>query len=153
MMRLRKSAVLSFYVMTQALPPGLGFIGRLTIYRQIATSSGRDFAMSYAAVMVYVDANGLPEKRGRLASSVAGKFNANLIGLSAFPIPPPFLYEGAVIQQPTQAAIGGIPAKLNTKGDWFRGVMGVNHAGFEWRPVLDYPAEALVGKRAAPILS
>jgi nucleotide-binding universal stress UspA family protein len=99
--------------------------------------------MSYAAVMVYVDANGLPEKRVGLAASLAGKFNANLIGLSALPIPPPFLYDGAVIQQPTEADIGGILAKLNAKGDWFRGIMSVNHAGFEWRPVLDYPAEAL----------
>jgi nucleotide-binding universal stress UspA family protein len=99
--------------------------------------------MSYAAVMVYVDANGLPEKRVRLAASLAGKFNANLIGLSALPIPPPFLYDGAVVHQPTEADIGGILAKLNAKGDWFRGIAGVDHPGFEWRPVLDYPADAL----------
>jgi hypothetical protein len=45
--------------------------------------------MSYAVVMVYVDATGLPEGRVRLAASLADKFNATLIGLSALAIPHP----------------------------------------------------------------
>jgi hypothetical protein len=49
--------------------------------------------MTYATVMVYVvDANGSPEQRVRLAASLADKFNATLIGLSALAIPPPFLF-------------------------------------------------------------
>ena len=99
--------------------------------------------MSYAVIMVYVDANGSPESRVRLSASLAGKFNANLIGLSALPVPPPFVYDGAIIQQPTDADISATLAKLDAKGDWFRGIADANHARFEWRPVLDYPADAL----------
>ena len=44
--------------------------------------------MSYAVVMAYVDANSMPEQRVRLAASLAEKFNATLIGLSALPIHP-----------------------------------------------------------------
>jgi hypothetical protein len=39
--------------------------------------------MSYAVLMAYVDADGMPEQRVRLAASLADKFNATLIGLSA----------------------------------------------------------------------
>ena len=39
--------------------------------------------MSYASVMVYVEADGAPEERVRLAASLADKFDAMLIGLSA----------------------------------------------------------------------
>ena len=52
--------------------------------------------MSYAVVMAYVDAKGLPEQRVRLAASLADKFNATLIGLSALAIHPPFLFEGKI---------------------------------------------------------
>ena len=51
--------------------------------------------MSYAVVMAYVDANSMPEERVRLAASLAEKFNATLIGLSAFAIHPPFLIEAS----------------------------------------------------------
>jgi hypothetical protein len=36
--------------------------------------------MSYAVAMAYVDANGVPEERVRLAASLAEKFRATLIG-------------------------------------------------------------------------
>jgi nucleotide-binding universal stress UspA family protein len=99
--------------------------------------------MSYATVMVYVDANGSPEQRVRLAASLADKFNATLIGLSALAIPPPFLFEGAIIQQAPEADIGHIMARLNAKEEWFRRVATANHRGLEWRPILDYPTDAL----------
>lgn len=73
--------------------------------------------MAYAVVMVYVDAKGLPEHRVRLAESLADKFNANLIGLSALAIPPPFGFEDAVIQQATEDDILRITATLDAKGD------------------------------------
>jgi hypothetical protein len=67
--------------------------------------------------------------------------DATLIGLSALAIHPPFLFEGAVIQQATAADIVEIMATLNAKGDWFRDVAGSEH--LEWRPILDYPTDAL----------
>jgi nucleotide-binding universal stress UspA family protein len=99
--------------------------------------------MSYATMMVYVDANGSPEQRVRLAASLADKFNASLIGLSALAIPPPYLFEGAIIAQPTEIDIGQIVARLDAKGDWFRKTAGADHKRPEWRPILDYPTDAL----------
>jgi nucleotide-binding universal stress UspA family protein len=99
--------------------------------------------MSYATVMVFVDANGSPEQRVRLAASLADKFNATLIGLSALAIPPPFLFEGAIIQQAPEADIGHIMARLNAKEEWFRRVGTANHRGLEWRARLNYPTHAL----------
>ena len=43
-------------------------------------------AMSYATLMVYVDADHLPEQRVRLSAGLADKFSATLIGLSALAI-------------------------------------------------------------------
>jgi nucleotide-binding universal stress UspA family protein len=99
--------------------------------------------MSYAVVMAYVDANSMPEQRVRLAASLAEKFNATLIGLSALAIHPPFLIEGVSIQQATAADIVEITNMLTAKGDWFRNIAAIDHHRIEWRPVLDYPAEAL----------
>ena len=70
--------------------------------------------MSYAVLMAYVDANSMPEQRVRLAASLAEKFNATLIGLSAFAIHPPFLIEGVAIQQATPADIVEIMANWVT---------------------------------------
>jgi nucleotide-binding universal stress UspA family protein len=99
--------------------------------------------MSYAVVMVYVDATGLPEGRVRVAASLADKYNATLIGLSALAIPPPFLFDGAVIHQAPESDIGQMMARLNAKEEWFRRVATANHRGLEWRPILDYPTDAL----------
>ena len=99
--------------------------------------------MSYAVVMAYVDANSMPEQRVRLAASLAEKFNATLIGLSALAIHPPFLVEGVTIPQATAADIVEIMSMLTAKGDWFRNIAAIDHHRIEWRPVLDYPADAL----------
>jgi nucleotide-binding universal stress UspA family protein len=99
--------------------------------------------MSYAVVMAYVDANSMPEEQVLLAASLAKKFNAMLIGLSALAIHPPFLIEGVAIQQATPADIVEIMARLTAKGDWFRKIAAMDYQRIEWRPVLDYPADAL----------
>jgi hypothetical protein len=79
----------------------------------------------------------------RLAASLAEKFNATLIGLSALAVHPPFLIEGVAIQQATAADIVEIMATLTAKGDWFRNIAAMDHQRIEWRQVLDYPADAL----------
>jgi nucleotide-binding universal stress UspA family protein len=99
--------------------------------------------MSYAVVMAYVDANGMPAERVRLAASLAEKFTATLIGLSALAVHPPFLIEGVAIQQATAADIVEIMATLTAKGDWLRNIAAMDHQRIEWRQVLDYPADAL----------
>jgi hypothetical protein len=55
--------------------------------------------MSYASVMVYVEADATPERRVRLAASLADKFSAMLIGVSALAIPPPVVADGMVLAE------------------------------------------------------
>jgi hypothetical protein len=70
--------------------------------------------MPYVIVMVYVDAEGTPEQRVRLAARLADKFNATLIGLSALAIRPAFMAEGVVVQDLLHSDI------KETRGSWFR---------------------------------
>jgi nucleotide-binding universal stress UspA family protein len=98
--------------------------------------------MSYASVMVYVEADQTPEQRVRLAASLAEKFNAALIGLSALAVPPPVLADGMVMAEPTEADIELMRAQLANKGDWFRAIAG-GLRRVEWRAMLDLPVEAL----------
>jgi nucleotide-binding universal stress UspA family protein len=99
--------------------------------------------MSYASVMVYVEADGTPEPRVRLAASLADKFNAMLIGLSALAVPPPMVADGVVMAEPTDADVELLRAKLADKGEWFRGIAGTNRQRLEWRSALDLPIETL----------
>jgi hypothetical protein len=111
--------------------------------------------MPYVIVMVYVDAEGTPEQRVRLAARLADKFNATLIGLSALAIRPAFMAEGVVVQDLLHSDI------KETRGSWFRTIAGADHRKLEWRAVLDFPNEALacearsadlvvIGRTAAP---
>lgn len=99
--------------------------------------------MSYATIMAYVDAEGAPEARIRVSAHLAQKFGATLIGLSAMGIKPPFVAEGVVIEEVTDAEIKAMRARLADKGNWFRGVIGSAPKQAEWRPVLDFPVDAL----------
>jgi len=91
--------------------------------------------MSYASLMVYVEADTMPEHRVRLAASLADQFNAMLIGLSALAIPPPMTTDGVVMDM--------MGAKLADNGKWFRGVAGNDRRRLDWYEALDFPAEAL----------
>ena len=99
--------------------------------------------MPYAAVLVHVEADATPEYRVRLAASLAGKFNAMLIGLSALAIPPPIVADGMVMEDLTDVDIELMKAKLADKGKWFCGIAGGDQRRLEWRPVIDFPIEAL----------
>ena len=57
--------------------------------------------MSYAAVMVYVEADEIPEQRVCLAASLADQFSATLIGVSSLAIPPPIVADGMVMDELT----------------------------------------------------
>ncbi len=99
--------------------------------------------MSYAALLVYVDADGRPEQRVRIAIGLADKFHATLIGLSALPIPPPVVTNGIVMLGPTEDDIKAMRAKLADQGDWFRGIAGTDQRKLEWRSLLESPSDAL----------
>jgi nucleotide-binding universal stress UspA family protein len=113
--------------------------------------------------MVYVDADGTPEQRVRLSASLADKFSATLIGISAAAFRPPMMVEGipfrspmlvqavhspmtvggAAIEEATESVVKETNTKLASKEKWFRNIVGADHRKLEWRSVLDYPAEAL----------
>ena len=100
--------------------------------------------MSYAALMVYVEADGIPEQRVRIASELAAKFDAALIGLSARAVPPPFIAEGVIIEKYTEADIEKMRMELAKRGDWFRRVVGTDCKAVQWRTALDFPGDTLV---------
>jgi len=96
--------------------------------------------MSYAALMVYVDPDRMPEQLVRLAAHLAGKFNAALIGMSALAIQAPLVADGVLV---ADASPADVKDKLADKGNWFRSVAGAIHRNVEWRPVLGVPTEAV----------
>lgn len=102
--------------------------------------------MSYAVLMAYIEADGKPEQRVRIAASLADKFNATLIGLSALPIHPPFLIEGVVIWQASPSDIAELMSALSAKEDWFRNIAGADHRKLEWRGILDLATDTLCGE-------
>ena len=100
--------------------------------------------MSYAALMVYVDVDGIPEQRVRIASELAAKFDAALIGFSARAVPPPFVAEDALIELTTEAAdLKQMRKALAKRGNWFRRIVGTDRQDIEWRTTLDLPCDAL----------
>ena len=99
--------------------------------------------MSYAALMVYVDVDGIPEQRVRIASELAAKFDATLIGFSARAVPPPFVDEGMITAVTTEADIKKMHKALAKRGNWFRNIVGADRQDIEWRTTLDLPCDAL----------
>jgi hypothetical protein len=53
--------------------------------------------MSYATLLVYVNADRVSKQLIGVAAGLADKFSAKLIGLSALAVIPPFVAEGVVI--------------------------------------------------------
>jgi hypothetical protein len=110
--------------------------------------------MSYATVMVYVDADAVPEQRVRVAAVVADKFNATLIGLSALAVRPAYVSEDALVQDLTQTDVRELRGKLSDRGTWFRAAAGADRRKLEWRAVLDPPNGALAAEaRSAHVVA
>jgi nucleotide-binding universal stress UspA family protein len=97
--------------------------------------------MSYASFIVYVEADTRPEQRVRLAASLADRFSAALIGVSALAAPPPIVAGGMLIDGMIDTEL--MNATLAGQGEWFRAIAGGDRRAFEWRAVLDFPIEAL----------
>jgi hypothetical protein len=66
--------------------------------------------MSYASLMAYIEADAAPEQRVRLAAGLAGRFAAQLIGISALAIPPPVVADGVVLAGTNEVDITGFVA-------------------------------------------
>lgn len=100
--------------------------------------------MSYAAVMVYVEADGTPELRVRLAAGLVDKFHATLIGLTAEANRLPLAAAGDVISDElVEIENETTRTKLADKGEWFRRIAAADHRKIEWRALQEFPIEAL----------
>ena len=98
--------------------------------------------MSYASIMVYVEADRAPERRVQLAASLAHRFNAALTGMSALAILPPLVIDGRVLDEMTGIDVELMKSKLAAADTWFRGMVRNDRLG--WRSALDHPGDALV---------
>jgi nucleotide-binding universal stress UspA family protein len=102
--------------------------------------------MSYATLMVYVNADHVSETIVNVAAGLADKFSANLVGLSALAIMPPFAAEGVVlVDNASEFDIAQMKAKLVEAGDKFRAAAGTGRQT-EWRSALEIPTDTLIGE-------
>jgi nucleotide-binding universal stress UspA family protein len=109
--------------------------------------------MSYPALMVYVDANAPSEQLVRVAVNLADKLSSKLIGVSALAVRPPFVAEGVVIEEITEAQIAAMKSKLLDRERWFHDIAGAQSLKPHWRSALDFPLDALAREaRAADLI-
>ena len=102
--------------------------------------------MSYATLMVYVNADHVSKQLVSVAAGLADKFSAKLIGLSALAIMPPFVAEGVVIvDNATEFDIAQMKATLADAGDKFGAAAGADRQT-EWRSALEIPTDTLIGE-------
>ena len=102
--------------------------------------------MSYATLMVYVDAQDGRTEVVRLACRLSEKFNVRLIGVSAIPVRPPSVVNGVVVDTVTETEIDQIRLKLAEKEEWFQGIVAANRRTAEWRSGIDQPTDALTAE-------
>lgn len=109
--------------------------------------------MSLASVMVYVDPEQQDEGQIAVAETVASRFEAALMGVSAIAIDPPFVAEGVIIEQTTEQDVERIRATLSDKEAWFRRVVRLPSEKVEWRWTIGFPTAFLVEQsRAADLV-
>ena len=104
--------------------------------------------MSYATLMVYVNADRVSKQLVSVAAGIADKFSARLIGLSALAIMPPFVAEGVVIvDNATEFDIAKMKARLAEDENKFRACAGAGRQ-IEWRSALEFPTQTLIERSA-----
>lgn len=109
--------------------------------------------MTTATVMVYVDSAQRAEEQVRVARSIAAKFEASVIGVSASAIEPNFVAEGVIIQETTPEDIKRMRAALAGKGEWFQQIVSLPKEKVEWRWAVEFPNDFLANEaRAADLI-
>ena len=102
--------------------------------------------MSYATLLVYINADHVSKPLVGVAAGLADKFSAKLIGLSALAVIPPFVAEGVVIvDNASEADIALMEATLGEAGDKFRAAAGSGRQT-EWRSFVEFPTETLISE-------
>ena len=110
--------------------------------------------MSFATVLVYVDADGDLNGRVRLAADLAGRFQSHLIGVTAWMPRPPFVVEGvAVDPEPTESEIRDMKSAVARRGEQFKAAVKTAAGEAEWRSALEFPTEYVARQsRAADLI-
>jgi nucleotide-binding universal stress UspA family protein len=102
--------------------------------------------VAYATLIVYVNADHVSNQFVSVASGVADKFAAQMIGLSALAIMPPFVAEGVVIvDNASEYDIAQMKAKLAEAGNKFKAAAGMERQA-EWRSALEFPTQTLISE-------
>jgi nucleotide-binding universal stress UspA family protein len=102
--------------------------------------------MSYATLLVYVNADRVSKQLVSVAAGVAEKFSARLIGLSALAIMPPVAARGVVVvDNATEFDIAKMKAWLAEAADKFRAAVGAGRQ-VEWRSALEFPTQTLMSE-------
>jgi nucleotide-binding universal stress UspA family protein len=102
--------------------------------------------MSYAALLVYVNADRVSKQLIGVAAGLADKFSAKLIGLSALAIRPPFVAEGVVIvDNATEFDSAKMKASLADAGSKFEAAAGADRKT-EWRSAIEFPTQSLISE-------
>lgn len=100
--------------------------------------------MSYATLLVYVNADHVSKQLTGVAAEVSNKFSAMLVGLSALAVMPPFAAEGVVIvDNASEFDIAKMNARLAEAGKKFRAAAGAARE-IEWRSAIEFPTETLI---------
>ena len=128
------------------------FLAERTI-KSIVMARGDD-DMSYATLMVHVDVDGELPRRARIATELAERFGAHLIGIAAWGPMSLFLAEDARRDpRPRETHLQDMKSLLDRKGNDFRTQLGLGGRRFEWRSVLDLPTDAVAREaRAADLV-
>ena len=110
--------------------------------------------MSYATIMVQVDADGELNGRVRVAAQLANCFQSRLIGISSWMPRPPFAYGGVVVDPAlTPEDIAKRMADLRQRGEAFKAAVSLGEQRAEWRCAQEFPTPYVIQKaRAADLL-
>jgi nucleotide-binding universal stress UspA family protein len=102
--------------------------------------------MTVTTVMVYVDPAQQAEEQVRVARSIATRFGASVIGVSAFAVEPNFVAEGVIIEETTPEDLKRMKTALAEKEQWFREIVGFPKEKVGWRWGVEYPTVFLANE-------
>src|SRR6516225_4129636 len=111
--------------------------------------------MSYASLMVHVDADSELSGRVNIAADLAELFRAHLIGVAGWAPMSVFLANEALVDMtPNVPELQSMKSLLDLKGKQFcAAVAKEGRRQAEWRSALDFPTEALAREaRAADLV-